>query len=309
MLFAAVAGAPCRARATTRAAAIEIDARAEVLIDPRAVRRLVQLELSDVTVRPAPGQRDTALFVRVLGARDGELRVELWERGLSYGSRVVVGATDSTQLVARRVALAAAELARELSDERDDQAHEAEEARQRALAAARAVRDRTRNGPRALRSGFVGVWGDQIALAGPELVGEIDLYGTSRLDLGASFTAGALQGHHSAQSYALTLGVGRRYTFGRSLALDGGAGFEASVLDFPDVYGVDGIPGQHQTWTARANGMLRVEARLSRGVRLAVGLGGGVPLRSVPIEVVEGDTRRLNGPVLLGELALVITPF
>lgn len=289
--------------------AIEIDARAEALIDSRAVRRLVQLELADVEVRPAPGQRDTALFVRVLGADVGELRIELWERGIAYGSRTVAGPTGSSQLVARRVALAAAELARELRDEREDAAALAEQQRKRALEAARIARERTREGPRALRSGFVGYWANELALAGPELVGELHVYRALRLDLGAAWLGGGLEGGHSAQSAVLTLAASRRRALSRWLSLDSGVGITAGVFDFPDVQGVDGIVGQRQTWSAAAEGRLRLEPHLSRSVRLALGLGGGYFLREMPLEVDAGTTRRVGGPFLTGELALVITPF
>jgi len=290
-------------------AAIEIDARAEALIDSRAVRRLVQLELADVEVRPAPGQRDTALFVRVLGADVGQLRIELWERGIAYGSRVVAGPTGSTQLVARRVALAAAELARELRDEREDAAALAEQQRQRALEAARVARERTREGPRALRSGFVGYWGNELALAGPELAGELHVYRALRLDVGAAWLGGGLDGGHSAQAALLSLGVSRRRALSRGLSFDGGVGITGGVFDFRDVHAVDGIAGEHQTWSVAVQGGFRLEPHLSRSVRLAFGLGGGYFLREMPLEVEAGTTRRIGGPVLMGELALVITPF
>jgi hypothetical protein len=296
-------------RAAQRTAAIEIDARAEAIIDPRAVRRLVQLELADVDVRPAPGRADTELFVRVLGAGDGQLRIELWERGTVYGARTVAGATGSVQLVARRVALAAAELARELSDERDDAALAVEAERQRALAAARAANDRARNGPRALRSGFVGSWSKDLVLAGPELQGELHLYRALRLDLGATLAAGYIDDRHPAEQLALELGPARRFALGRGWDLDAGILAAAGVLQFPSVRGVDGIAGQHQTWSARLEGRLRLEPWLSKSARLVLGVGGGMTLRKVPVELDPGDTRRLGGPFVSAELALVLTPF
>jgi len=291
------------------AAAIEIDARAESLIDARAVRRLVQLELSDVVVRPAPGQADTALFVRVLGAGSGELRIELWERGTVYGSRNVAGATGATQLLARRVALAVAELARELRDERDDDAAAAEQQRRRALAAADLARTRTRNGPRALRSGFVGSWSRDLALVGPELAAELHIHRATRIDLATAWTFGAIDPHHAAQSIALELGPAYRLGLAPGWDLDLGATLGAAVLSFPDVRAVDGIPGQHQTWSARVDVRARLEPRLSRSARLAFGLGVGTTLRDVPVELAPGDARRLGGPFVVGELALVLTPF
>jgi len=290
-------------------AAIEIDGRAEAIIDPRAVRRLVHLELADVEVRPAPGRADTELFVRVLGAGDGQLRIELWERGIEYGARTVAGATGSAQLVARRVALAAAELARELSDERDDAALAVEAEHQRALAAARAASERARNGPRALRSGFVGSWSKDLALAGTELEGEVHLYRALRLDFGATLTVGHIDDRHSAEQLALEFGPARRYSLGRGWDLDAAVLAAAGVLQLPSVRSVDGIANQHQTWSARLEGRLRLEPWLSKSARLVLGVGGGMTLRKVPVELEVGDSRRLGGPFVSVELALVLTPF
>jgi hypothetical protein len=295
--------------AAPRPASIEIDARAEALIDPRAVRRLVQLELADVDVRPAPGQRDTVLFVRVLGAGEGQLRIELWERGVAYGSRIVAGATASAQLGPRRVALAAAELARELRDERDDAALEAEEQRKRALDAARVARNRTREGPRALRSGFIGMLASDLALAGTSLAGELTLYRNLRLDLGAGLLVGGVDEHHAAQGALVQLGPARRLALGRAVSLDGGFGVSAYVFNFPNAHAVDGIAGQHQTWSASLDGRLRLEPRLSRTARLVLGFGGGIFLREMPVEIEVGDERRIQGLFATAELALVITPF
>jgi hypothetical protein len=302
-------GAPRAALAAPAVAAIEIDARAEGLLDSRAVRRLVQLELADVAVRPAPGQRATALFVRVLGDGDGQLRVELWERGVAHGSRVVLGTTGSAQLVARRIALAAAELARELGDERDDEAARAEQQKKRALEAERAARQRTREGPRALRSGLVGFWANELALVGPELAGELHVHRSLRLDLGAAWLGGALETGDLAQGAVLSLGAARRHALSRALSFDGGFGLSAGVFDFPGARAVDGIAGQHQTWSASAEGRVRLEPHLSRSVRLAIGVGGGFLLREMPVVLSDGTARRVGGPFVSGELALVITPF
>ena len=273
------------------------------------MRRLVQLELADVDVRPAPGQRDTALFVRVLGEGEGQLRIELWERGVAYGSRIVAGTTGSAQVVPRRVALAAAELARELRDERDDAALEAEEQRKRALEAARVARNRTREGPRALRSGFVGMLATDLDLVGTELAGELTVHRNLRLDLGAAWLVGGVDQHHAAQGALVQLGPARRLSLGRAMSVEGAFGVSAYVFNFPSAHAVDGIAGQHQTWSASFDGRLRLEPRLSRTVRLALGFGGGIFLREMPVEIAAGDARRIHGFFATGELALVITPF
>ena len=297
------------ARANPGVAVIEIDPRAEALIDPRALRRRVQLELADVTVPPPLGQTEAALFFRVLAPSGSELKIELWERGIAYGSRVVAGATDSDPLLARRVALAAAELARELSDTREDEANERAQAAAQKAALARAARERTRDGPRALRPGVTGAWSSKLVLAGPSLVSELHAYGKQRFDLGAAATYGAIAHGTPAEAFSLGLGPARRIVLSRHWDLDLGARMAAWLLVLPDVRGADGIAGQHQTWTASLDGVVRIEPRLSRGVRLALGVGGGTLLRRVPFERANGHTEHLSGPYVAAELGVVITPF
>jgi hypothetical protein len=290
-------------------AAIEIDARAEALIDPRALRRRVQLELADVAVPPPVGQREAALFFRVLFAGGGDLRVELWERGVAYGSRVVAVATDSGPLLARRVALAAAELARELSDTRQDEADERAQALLRKAELEQAARRRTRDGPRALRTGAAGAWSPKFASVGPSLTAELHVYRKERLDLDASAGFGAVAHGSPLETLSLGLGPARRVVLGPSFDLDFGLRAAALLLEFSDVRGVDGIAGQHQSWTASVEGRLRLEPRLSRGVRLAIGIGGGVLLRRVPLELADGRRKDMEGPFVAAELGVVLTPF
>jgi hypothetical protein len=296
-------------RASPGAVAIEVEARAEALIDARAVRRLVQLELGDVTVPPLPGEVEARLFVRVLVAADNQLRVELWERGEAYGTRLVVGARDSAQLLARRVALATAALARELRERRRDEAEA--RARERRLAAARArvLRERTLDGPRALRVGIQGSLGRELALLGPSLTAELHAYHATRLDVGTSFGFGIVAPGAAAESFALSFGPARRFVLSPSWDLDLGLQAEAAVLELLRVRSVDGIPGEQQTWSARIEARARLEPRLSRGVRLALGLGGGTLLRDIPLTLENGEARRVRGLFVSSEVALVLTPF
>jgi len=296
-------------RANPAAAIIEIDPRAEALIDPRALRRRVQLELADVTVPPPLGQSEAALFFRVLALSGSELKIELWERGVAYGSRVVAGGADAGPLLARRVALAAAELARELSDTREDEATERADAAAQRAALERAARERTRDGPRALRPGVSAAWSPKLALAGPTLVSELHVYRKERLDLGAGAAYGVFAQGTPAEAFSLGVGPARRVVLSPRWDLDIGARAAASLLVLPDARAVDGIVGQHQTWTASVDALVRLEPRLSRGVRLALGVGGGTLLRPVPFERHDGGAARVSGPYVAAELSLVLTPF
>lgn len=297
------------ARANPGIAAIEIDARAEALIDAHALRRRVELELADVTVPPPLGQREAALFFRVLYAGNGQLRIELWERGIAYGSRIVAGATDAGPLLARRVALAAAELARELSDTREDEAADRAEAAKHERVLELAARRRTRDGPRALRVGAAGIWSPKLAYVGPELAAELNVYRKARLDLDAGAGFGAVSRDAALETLTLGLGPARRFVLGPRWDLDLALRGAASLLQFTGVRGADHIAREHQSWTASVEARLRLEPRLSRSVRLVVGAGGGTLLRRVPLELAGGGRKDLAGPFVAGEIAIVLTPF
>lgn len=99
---------------------IEVQPSAEASVDRAIVGRLVQLELSDVEV-PAPPTARTAspaqvVFVRVY-AKGAELTIEIWERGELRGTRHL-SVKGSPSLLARRVALAAGEMAEHLREQR-----------------------------------------------------------------------------------------------------------------------------------------------------------------------------------------------
>jgi hypothetical protein len=83
---------------------------------------------------------------------------------------------------------------------------------------------------------------------------------------------------------------------------------EASVLSFPRSWSVDSSPGQEQSWSARLEGVARVQPRLSRSVRLSLGVALGALLRRPSIQPIDGGAvvpgRLYAGP----ELGLVLTP-
>lgn len=294
--------------------AVEIDARAEATLDTRAVRRLVQLELADVVVPPRRGAADTALFVRVLYVRAGELRIELWERGEQHGARVVQGAREngatrgSAALVPRRIALAAAELARGLRQRRRTLALAAERARRRAEIAAELRRTRTVDGPRALRAGMLATGGEHLALLGPVLDAQVHVFRSLRLDMGAAWSAGLLAWERGAEAWSLRVGPMHRFPLGRSLDLDLGVRAEASVLSFHRIAAVDGTARDHESWAARLDGIVRLEPRLTRNVRLSFGAGGGLFLRRMRIVTDEGRELRPGLAFLSGEFGVVLTP-
>ena len=259
-----------------------------------------------------PQDPDVALFVRVLAAGEGRIRVELWERGEEHGARLVSGTNGGSQLIARRVALAAAELARGLRQRRraQEQARLLEERRKQL--AEQAERERTLDGPAALRAGAVGTLvglGD-LALAGPSLTGQLNVAGATRLDFGASASFGSvLDEGTNVEVFELGVGPSHRFVLvNRRLDLDVSAFARAGVLSFADVRSVDGIEGQRQTWWARAGAATAFELRLARTTRLSLGLSAGAVLRSVPVTLDDGSERRLGGFFLGTELGVVFTP-
>ena len=297
------------ARAASPGVVVEIDAAAERLVDPRSARRLVPLELSDVAVPVSVVSRGApVLFFRVLGRPDGSLRIELWERGEYHGARLLGGAGENPQLVARRVALAAAELGRRLARKREAALQRDERLRKAREARAKLLRERTQDGPVALRAELgVGAVPGKLLLFGQRLSGELSLVGPLRLDVGAELWAGSLQPSLGAELQGVGVGPAYRVILTRSLDLDLGLQAAALLVQAPAARSFDAIAAQSSSWTARATGTGRLELRLGRQVRGLLGAEAGALLRSVPYESDAG-AERLRGPWWSAGLGLVITP-
>jgi hypothetical protein len=110
---------PARA-VRAEAAVLEIESEELGWVEPKVVRRLVALELADLHVPAPKGARGRSvrggLFVRVL-RYETQMVVELWERGELAGQRRLTS-EGSSQVRARRIALAAGEIARRLREQR-----------------------------------------------------------------------------------------------------------------------------------------------------------------------------------------------
>jgi len=309
VVLLALCGAPRPAHAEPARVVIEIDAAGERLLDGRAVRRLVALELSDVDVPAELDGSQPALFYRVLGDGRGFVDLELWERGILHGNRRVSSVNRAGHLFARRVALAAAELARALRQQRIAKGR----LEARRLARERAERrdrsTRTLEGPLALRSSVFAARGGGLTMYGSSLALGVTLAGATRLDL-AIRIGGAELGDAGARWSALELELGpaHRFRLSGSLDLDLGATLGASAVHVSGARGVDAIAGQDDTWTARAALALRLEPRLSRWARASFGLEGGHFLRAVPIATFSGATERLRSPYAGLSLGVVLTP-
>jgi hypothetical protein len=297
-----------RARAAPASVVVEIDGAAERLVDARSARRLVPLELSDVAL-PVSGLRGApVLFFRVLGRADGSLRIELWERGEYHGARVLSGAGETPQLVARRVALAAAELGRRLARKREATLARDERLRRAREKSAHEQRERTQDGPVALRSELaLGVVPQKLLLFGQRLNGELALRGPLRLDVGAELWTGSLAPSLGAQLEGVSIGPAYRLLLTRGLDLDLGLHAAALLIQVPRARSVDAITAQTSTWTARLTWAPRLQVRLSRQVRAFLGAEVGAVLRAVPYETPQ-SSQRLRGVWWGGSLGLVVTP-
>jgi hypothetical protein len=284
---------------------VEIDAESERLLDARLTRRLIGLELKEVDV-PAPptalpGSPERSLFVRVRGDTGHRLRVELWEHGVFHGARVVnVTPGGSRYLRAQRIALVAADLARRLRQERLRQVREQEHARSQSDlappgAAAELDRPRARLHARAVGA-LVGP-GD-LDLAGPELGGELVLWGRARVGLGAAWLFGVaprMPGLPRAQWLELSIAPGYSAPLSRRLDLYAGLKVSAAAVHLATSSAVDRIPGEHDTWSARAGAELGAEVHLSRVVSLRGGPEVGSVLRRVVATDRFGGDHRLGG--------------
>ena len=290
---------------------VEIGDSAESLLDARATRRLVQLELSEIDVPPASGNKRARapLFFRVLLV-DHDLRVELWERGEYYGARVVSVSNAAGQLGARRVALAAAELGRRLQKKRQVQAERERAAESaRAAEAAREAR-RALDGPLALRSSLeiATIGGLGAKLMGPRLLGQWTFAGRARIEAGFAWLAGSAPGAANAEWLELSLAPMQRFSLAETSDLDLGLAVAAAWLRLGKVRGVDAILDQNETWSARAAAVVRIEPRLSRQIRLSLGAEAGLLLRQVRFESLSGNAERLHGAWLGLGVGVVLTP-
>ena len=302
-------GAASSAHAAVTNIVVEIDGAAERLVDARSARRLVPLELSDVSV-PSGGNRPApALVFRVLGRADGSLRIELWERGEYHGQRTLNATGENPQLVARRVALAAAELCRRLARKREAAIARDERLRQTRTAHERAERERTQEGPLALRSelGFA-VTPAKLRLFGSRLAAEASLRGPLRLDLGAELWGGRLEPKLGVLLEGVSIGPAYRFVLTRQLDLDLGGRATALLLQAPQARSLDAVLEQDSSWTARVDGSARLELRLSRQVRLGLGGEIGALLRSVRFVTPHFEPRTLDGLWWGTSLGLVVTP-
>jgi len=294
---------------------IEISPRAERVVDSRLTRRLVEIELSDADVPPrpdgAPGARQTVYF-RVLATSPKTLRVELWDKGDYYGARRLSSA-DVKELLARRVALAAGALVRDLKIRRAAEVRALEQQKERlqqqreALAEALRWPAVTVEGKLALAA--VGP-GDMV-LGGPGLAGQFRLRSGSRVGLGATWMVGAVSRASGSPALSwLEVAVTPEHAFRLTPSFDLAVGMTAAAaaVHLNRMSQVDDISAQADTWTTRAVARVMAEPHLGSHTRLSVGPELGIVARRIPVVDEAGDRHRLGGLWIGVSAGLVLDP-
>lgn len=297
---------------------IEIDARAEQVIDARMTRRLVALELSDITIPPGTSGDasglEPVLFYRVIEDQ-GRLRVELWERGDFYGARTLSGEGESPQLRSRRIALVAGELARRMRHQRQAEARQARAAELERKQKAEAQRRMARALATRVRSGIafhtVGM-GDYWQL-GPLLATRLGATPNVSIELGGAWQFGKTGSGASRSSRVeglkLFVAPQYRYSMGDTTALHLGAALAASTLHFADAHSIDAIQGETQSYTTSASGLVGLEIQAASALSLRLDGEAGWALRSIELSLSDGeDPKRLGGLLLGAQLGVVLRP-
>jgi hypothetical protein len=295
---------------------VEFSLKAERTLDTRLTRRLVEIELSDAEVPPRPGtvngERRPTVYFRVLVTAPQTLRIELWDHGEYYGARKL-SAQDVPDLVARRVALAAAALVRDMAQRRTvEQANlEREQVRQELM---QTELDEARRWPvvdlGARATGALVGPGDMF-LVGPGLSGEVRLRSKTRLELGGAWLFGgvpAASGSASASWLEVALTPVQAFSLGSAVELGLGVTVAAAAVHFGRLSAVDDSPGEQDTWSARVAFRPTLEFALGHPARLAIGPELGAVLRRMPVVDESGDRHRLGGVWLGLSLAVALDP-
>jgi len=289
---------------------VEIGAQAEKQVDPLFTRRLLQLELSDVMVPPeiTSGQPSSwsALFYRVLATEPDKLRVELWERGEFHGARTVNIARGSAQFHARRIALAAAELARELRQKRLARAALPLKPNGNGAHTAHARPPRLVLGS-GLRAGSLS--GGDAVLAGPELAALVRFAPGVDLELSAAWLFGELR-PAAGQALAVWREVRVAPAFmlpvSAGLRLGAGANFAAAAVHVSGARRVSDSTSSLDTWSGRTTLDGRFEVALGRRAALSLRPEVGAAVRHFHVVDEQHERHRFGGLWLGASLHLLL---
>jgi len=305
-------GAPGLARAAARdRLMVDVDRDAVPLIDARATERLIELETADVDVPlPATATGHPPLYFRILVASQTSLRVELWELGQPYGARSV-SAAGNANLKARRIALAAAELARRLRQQRLAEIA----ARQRVPESSEEDRAKRAGVPIYGRLAWgAGFHGAAVGLSSAWLLGpgvDVTLRFSSgpRVSLGAAWLAGgasAFGSRSSARWIEATLTGVEGFSLSPSFELSAGLAAAVAAARVGEPGGPASVP--LDTWSSRAALVVRAEAHVAQSLWITAGPDVGVVLTPISATGEDGSAHRIAGLWLGGALTLSVDP-
>jgi hypothetical protein len=266
--------------------------------------RLVSLETADIDVPPPPGVGfRPPLYFRVRSVAATSLRIELWELGRPHGARNVSSA-GTLALEARRIALAAAELARTL--------------RKRRIAEIAALEDedgpaRTPSGGNArvpLYARFVWSAGARAAalpaadtfFVGPQVDVALAFDGGQRLSLGGAWLGGAAS-DEPARWLELRLAASQEFALSHAMALS--VGVDSAVASLKLARASDGGTSDDVGASARAGVFSRLTLRAGPALILGIGPDVGVILAPRTLERANGS-ERFGGLWLGGSLTLSV---
>jgi len=289
-------------------------------VDESMARRSIALEIGEVEVPGDPrraneSREDVSLFVRVERSEE-KLYVSLWDRGEFVGRRRISD-SGSARLRARRVGLAAAELARQLRVRRLRLAREKklEETKSEATASAASGADSARS--LGLRSGVESVLLSEGAWSlGPSLGLEFDSHLPVRFTTRLGWLTGSVPALREATSGGtaphfshLDLSLAGVYVmnFASASQFNVGTTLTASALHFGGATSVDAIASARDTWTARGGLRLGVGHQLNDQVRTDLDLSLGAILRRIPI--MRGEKELRLGGAFVGVMwSATLTP-
>jgi hypothetical protein len=236
------------------------------------------------------------------------LRIELWERGVFYGTRKL-NAQGSAQLIARRIALGAAELVRQMLQRRVREERALEEENAEREAQRLRLEELERWPGVMLETTVTGAAvgpGDALFL-GPSLSGQLRFHHGSRLGIGAAWLFGDTDGNSSARWLEVSLTPGHAFPVSPGLDVAIEVEAAAAAVHYPKAARVDELDGEHDTWSARATLGLKLEPRLSPNLRFTLGPEVGAVLRRMHVEDSASDSR-IGGFWLGGSVGLVLDP-
>jgi hypothetical protein len=289
---------------------VDVSRDAAALIEPRATERLIELETGDVDVPAPPGATfRPPLYFRILVLSPTSLRVELWELGKQYGARSV-STVGSDNLKARRLALAAAELARRLRQQRLAE-----------IAAQKAPKSGEDESQKRAQMPIYGrfTWGAEFHgaaigpssawLLGPAIDATLRFSSGPRLSLGAAWLVGQAPefGSSSSARWAeAAIGYVHGFPLSPSFELSAGLTAAAAAVRIGEPNGPASTP--LETWSSRAGLLVRAEMRPARYLFLSAGPDVGVVLSPISATGEDGERHRIGGIWLGGALAVTIDP-